>query len=373
MTEPIRILQVMGTLNRGGTETMLMNIYRNIDRSKVQFDFIIHTNEKCDYNDEIVKLGGKIFNIVNYNGKNHFLYKNAWNTFFSAHPEYKIIHAHKRSTASIYLKVAKKYGMVTIAHSHSTASRGTKIEQISKNIIQFPIRYVADYLFACSNEAGKWLFGKNVIKKDNYKVIKNAIDIEKYTFNLTKRNEMRKALGVEGKFVVGHVGTFTYPKNHKLLIDIFYEIQKQKQNSVLLLVGDGELRQRIEKQINDLRIKDKVILTGVVENVNEYIQAMDVFVFPSIFEGLGMAAIEAQAAGIRCIVSDKLPNEVFITDLVESVSLNLDKKYWGEIILKYNNDYIKENMFNELKLNGYDVKSVANNLKDFYIKIYNSR
>ena len=166
MVEPIRILHVLGALNRGGAETMVMNIYRNIDRNRVQFDFIVHTNEKCDYNDEIINLGGKIYSMPRYNGKNHIKYKKAWNNFFKRHIEYKIVHGHMRSTAAIYLSIGKKHGLKTIAHSHSTASRGNKFEKLVKNVLQIPLRYTANYLFACSEEAGKWLFGKKAIKKD---------------------------------------------------------------------------------------------------------------------------------------------------------------------------------------------------------------
>lgn len=369
MGEPIKILHVLGALNRGGAETMVMNIYRNIDRSKIQFDFMIHTNEKCDYNDEITKLGGKIYSVPRYTGKNHFKYKKAWNAFFNSHPEYKIIHGHMRSTAAIYLKIAKKHGLITIAHSHSTASRGNKIEQIIKNIMQFPIRYIADYLFACSDEAGKWLFGKKAIKKDNYRVIKNAIDIPKYTFNQAKRNEMRKVLGIEDKFVVGHVGSFTYPKNHKFLIDVFYQVQKQKENSVLLLLGDGELRPQIEKQINSLKINDKVILTGAVSNVNDYLQAMDVFVFPSIFEGLGMAVIEAQAAGLPCIVSSIIPKSALITNLIEKVYLKEKQEVWINEIFKYVR-YPKGNTYQKIKNAGYYIRDTVKWLERFYLTKY---
>lgn len=370
MSKEIRILHVLGSLNRGGTETMIMNIYRNIDRSKIQFDFVIHTNEKCDYNDEILEYGGKIFNIPRYIGKNHFKYKRAWIEFFNSYPQYKVIHGHMRSTASIYLRVAKKYGLVTIAHSHSTASRGNFLEKIVKKIMQFPIRYIADYLFACSNEAGKWLFGRNSIKKDNYKVIKNAIDIEKYTFNEVKRNEIRKKLNIQNKFVVGHVGSFTYPKNHKFLIDVFYEIQKQEKDSVLLLIGDGVLRPQIEEQIKKFGINNNVIMTGVVSNVNDYMQAMDVFVFPSIFEGLGMAVVEAQAAGLQCIVSENIPKEAYITEKIKNISLHKKYEIWVNQILKYT-DLKRKNEYKNLNDNGYSINDVANALEKFYLYQYN--
>ncbi|MBB6631974.1 glycosyltransferase family 1 protein [Clostridium algidicarnis] len=366
MNKPIRILHVLGALNRGGAETMIMNIYRNIDRSKIQFDFMIHTNEKCDYDDEIIKLGGKIYSVPRYVGKNHFKYKHAWDTFFSSHTEHKIVHGHMRSTAAIYLEIAKKHGLVTIAHSHSTASRGNKIEQLVKSVMQFRIRYRADYLFACSNEAGKWLFGKKAISKDNYKIIKNAIDVEKYVFNEVKRSEIRTVLDIEDKFVVGHVGSFTYPKNHKFLIEVFYQIQMQNKNAVLLLVGDGELRSQIENQINKLRIKDKVILTGVVPNVNDYMQAMDVFVFPSLWEGLPVTVIEAQATGLHCVISDTITDEVKITQLVKALLIDATPDSWANQILTYTKP-VRENTKEYICNAGYDIKTTTKWLEDFYI------
>lgn len=369
MSYPIRVLHVFGALNYGGAETMIMNLYRQIDRSKIQFDFVVHTDKKCDYFNEIAELGGRIFVVPRYKGKNHFFYKKAWENFFRAHSEYKIIHGHIRSTASIYLKIAKKYGLVTIAHSHSTDSRGNTIEKIVKNIMQYQIRYIADHLLACSDEAGKWLFGKDVINKENYKVIKNAIDVEKYIFDEVKRDVIRKKLGINDKFVLGHVGSFTYPKNHKFLIDVFYQVQKQNKNSALVLVGDGRLKADIEKQINELKIKDKVILTGEVQNVNDYMQAMDVFVFPSIFEGLGMVLIEAQASGLSCVVSDKIPNETFIIDSIEKLSLNNSIKMWAATILKYSSKFERKNTLQEIAKSGYEIKDSAQIIENFYSDI----
>lgn len=365
MERPIRILHVFGALNRGGAETMIMNIYRNIDTSKIQFDFIIHTKEKCDFTNEIVNLGGKIYSVPAYRGLNHFAYKKAWKDFFHEHPEYKIVHGHMRSTASIYMNIAKKYGIKTIAHSHSTASRGNRLERLVKNLMQIPIRYIADYLFACSNEAGRWLFGKGSLGKDNYRVIKNAIETEKYVFNELIRNDMRKKIGVEDKFVVGHVGSFTYPKNHSFLIDIFYQIQIKKKDSVLLLVGDGELRKDIEIKIDKLGIKDKVILTGVISNVNHYMQAMDFFVFPSLWEGLPVTVIEAQASGLTCAISDRITPEVNITPWIKTISLDETAERWANQILSTKeihrfkaNDYIIKS--------GFDVRNSVKELTAFY-------
>jgi glycosyltransferase involved in cell wall biosynthesis len=374
MSEQIRVLQVFAQMNRGGAETMIMNLYRNIDRSKTQFDFIVHTEDKCDYDEEIRALGGIIYRIPRYVVKNHFEYKRAWNLFFQQHPGYKIVHGHVRSTASIYLKIAKNKGLKTIAHSHSTASRGNRVEQFVKNIMQLPIRSIADYLFACSDEAGKWLFGEEVIKRDNYIVVKNGIDIEKNAFNDFIRIDMRKSLNIEDKFVIGHVGSFTYPKNHKFLLDIFYEVQKKEKNVMLLLIGDGELRSQLEEQTRMLGIKDKVIFTGVIPNVFDYMQAMDLFVFPSIFEGLGIVMIEAQASGLPCIVSSDVPEEACITNLVSKLSLSTEEYIWALKIVGYcktnNND--RRNTSTQIKLKGYDIYDTVKKIELLYTEMYHN-
>ncbi|MGF7057747.1 glycosyltransferase family 1 protein [Brassicibacter mesophilus] len=366
MNNAIRILHVLGRLDRGGAETMVMNLYRNIDRSKVQFDFVKHTEDECDYDDEILKLGGKIHTISRYNGKNHYKYMHQWRTLFEAHPEYKIIHGHMRSTASIYLKIAKNYGVTTIAHSHSTASRGNKLEQIIKYLLQLPVRYEADYLFACSDEAGRWLFGKKSVKKSNYRLFKNAIDINKYLFNQATRNKIRKILGIEDKFVIGHVGSFTYPKNHKFLVEVFNEVKRRKNNSTLLLLGDGELRENIITQIERLGIEDNVILLGNVPNINEYLQAMDVFAFPSIFEGLGISVIEAQTAGLPCVVSDNVPEVAFITKVVSRVQM--DVHLWENKILDYCNYERTKIPAIVFRNAGYDIEKSSQELIGFYIE-----
>ena len=370
MDQPIRVVHVLGSLYRGGAETMIMNLYRKVDRSKVQFDFIIHDKEYCDYKEEVLNLGGKIYYAPRYRGYNHLEYKAWWNEFFSEHHEYKIIHGHVRSTASIYLKIANKYGLKTICHSHSTSSRGNCIEKLVKDTMQFPIKNIANYLFACSNNAGEWLYGKKSIEKKNYRVIKNAIDIEKYKFDEVKRRNIRNELQInQDKFVIGHVGSFTEPKNHKFLLDLFFEIQKINENALLLLIGGGVLEEKIKNYAKELMIEDKVIFKGQVYNVHDYMQAMDVFLFPSLWEGLPVTVVEAQASGLYCIISDTITNEVCITPNIKSLSLKNDSlEKWTEVVnsksigKRYDNDsYIKDS--------GYDIHESVKELSNFYQKL----
>lgn len=367
MKYPIRVLHVLGGLNRGGAETMVMNLYRNIDRSKVQFDFIVHTKNKCDYDEEIKALGGRIYSIPKYNGKNHLHYKKEWYKFLEEHTEYRIIHGHVRSTASIYLKIAKKLGRKTIAHSHNTSS-GNGISAIVKNILQYSIRYTADYLFACSVTSGEWLFGKKACKNNNFYLIKNAIDTNQYIFNNQIRDKVRKKLKIEDKFVVGHIGRFHHQKNHNYLIDVFKEIYEINKKSILILVGDGDLRHSIEKKINDLGLSDNVIFTGVTDNVSELLQAMDVFVFPSLYEGLPVTLVEAQAAGLQCFISDTITSEINISSYINVLSLSSTAKEWANVIVNYEKN-LRVNTKNYIEKSGYDISETVNNIYKFYTKL----
>src|SRR5699024_580171 len=271
--KPIRILQVFSRMDRGGAETMIMELYRNINRSKIQFDFVVHTTDKCSFDDEIIALGGRIHRVPQYNVKNHFNYRKTWHNIFLTYPEYKIIHTHVRSTAPIYLKIAREYGLVTIAHSHST-SNGFGIIASLKNMLQKDIVSYSDYLLAASKKAGQWLFGSDNIIQDNFFVLNNAIDTDKFLYSSNKRLKIRNQLQLEDEFVVGHIGSFGKPKNHRFLIDIFNELYKKNNNARLLLVGDGRLRSDIEAKIEKLGLKGKIILTGVQPNANDFLQAM---------------------------------------------------------------------------------------------------
>ncbi|MCR1900059.1 glycosyltransferase family 1 protein [Irregularibacter muris] len=369
MTEPIRILQVFAEMNRGGAETMIMNLYRHIDRGKIQFDFIVHTQEKCAFDEEIEQLGGRIYRVPKYVGKNHLAYNNAWKDFFISHPGYRIIHGHVRSTASIYLKIAKKYNLTTIAHSHSTNSRGNSISRIAKRILQYSIRYKSDYLFACSHEAGLWLFGSRAIKKDNFKIIKNAIDLEKHTFNLEERDYARNELGVGDKIVIGHVGSFTPPKNHDFLIDVFYELSKTSKDYVLLLVGDGYLKNMVFDKVENLGLSDKVIFTGSRSDVYRILKAMDIFVFPSIFEGVPVTLIEAQAMGLPCLISDRITDEIKISSNLKHLSLDDTIKGWVEQISKMKYYDKDQEIYRMIKDKGYDIRESSREYQNLIIEM----
>ena len=361
----MRVLHVLGGLNRGGAETFVLNLYRAIDRDKIQFDFIIHTDKRQDYSEEIESLGGKIYVFPKFNGKNYFKVKKCWNEFFACHTEYKVLHSHVRSYASIYIPIAKKHGLKTIIHSHST-NDGGGISGAIKRLMEFPLRYQADYLFACSHEAGEWLYGKKACRKSNFYFIPNAIDTDKYEFNEQVREEYRSEFALQGKFVIGHVGRFSKPKNHTFLIDVFNLVCKERNDAVLLLVGDGELKERITEKVVRLGLQDRVIFTGSRGDVANLLQAMDVFVFPSLWEGLPVPVVEAQASGLPCIISDVITTDVDVSDLIERVT-EYKPENWSE---KINSCRIeRKNVIKEIKSACFDVNDSAKNLSDFYTSV----
>jgi len=360
-----RILLVFGKMNRGGAETLAMNIYRNIDRSKIQFDFVVHTNERCHYDAEIEELGGKIYHFPQYNGKNHFKYKRIWDCFFKEHPEYKLIHAHMTGSASVFLPIAKKYGLYTISHSHIAKSQ-KGFRQMMINLYRYPLKHISDSLFSCSDIAGEWMFGKDVIKRDNYHVIKNGVDVEKFSYNTKKRDEIRKELGLEGKFVVGNVGRLHEQKNHEFLINIFCEIEKQYPDSALIIIGTGELEEQLKNQVSKLGLDGKVLFLGIRGDVDAVLSAMDVFVMPSFREGLPVSLVEAQASGVRIVASDTISSEIYLTDLIEAHSLADSAQEWAETILKYKNGYDRANSSEDIKRAGYDIQNTVSWLQEFY-------
>lgn len=362
MTYPIRILHIVTYMGRGGLETMLMNYYRHVDREKVQFDFLTHRDFKADYDDEIESLGGKIYHIPRLVPWSKS-YLNALDMFFTEHPEYKIVHVHQDCLSSVILKVAEKHGVpVRIAHSHSS-SQDKNIKYFIKLFYMRQIPQYATQLFACSEKAGDWMFGGK-----SYDLLNNAIDTSKYAYSETTALKIRREFDIaKDCFLVGHVGRFSYPKNHPFLIDIFNAVHMLDKSARLLLVGDGEGRKAIEEKVEQLGLQDCVIFTGVREDVPDLLQAMDAFVFPSLWEGLGIVAIEAQAAGLPCFISDKVPAECIITDSVKMISLKSKPEIWADEILSVKNTERKNNREKVIKA-GYDIKENAEWLQNYYIE-----
>ena len=365
----IRVLQMIGSLGVGGSQTMIMNIYRNIDRSKMQFDFVLDrsTPYHTVFKEEAESLGAKIYTMPLFNGANAAQVKREWDNFFYLHPEYKVLHSHVRSYASLYLPVAKKHGVKTIIHSHST-SNGSGPAAMAKNAMQYPLKKQADILMSCSTEAGLWLFGEKACKSDKYVFLPNAVDIERFTFNEEKRNAMRKKLGLEGRFVVGHVGRFMEDKNHVFLVEAFAKLHEKRPESKLILVGsgEGELQRTVAMKAVELGVAEDVILTGNRNDVPELLWAMDVFAFPSLREGLPATVIEAQAAGLPCLVSEAVTKDVAISPLVKRLPID-STQLWAEEMLKAGP---RQDVSEYIRKAGFDVKASAQQLYELYVKLH---
>ncbi|WP_321327962.1 glycosyltransferase family 1 protein [uncultured Ilyobacter sp.] len=362
MSEPIRVLHVFGRLDSGGAESRTMDIYRQIDRCKVQFDFAIHTEDKCFFTDEVKSLGGKIYSFPRFNGKNYFQYRKKWNEFFKKHPEYQIVHGHQTNTGFVYLKEAEVNNVpVRIAHS-----RNSNKENLIKKYICKLSKLYATNLFAVSKIAGISEFGKNAVNKGFVKILPNAINAKKYSFDTEKRREKRSEFGIKDELLIIHIGRFHPQKNHTFLLDIFNNILKNEPDAKLLLVGDGTLKSEIVKQISEHQINKSVIIAGTRTDVPELLQAADILLFPSLFEGLPGVVLESQAAGLPCIISDTITEEVKVTDLVEYVPLEHSAEVWATKVLGIDYKFKRRNTYEEITEKGYDIESVAKWYEDFY-------
>ncbi len=354
-------------MNRGGAETLIMNLYRNIDRSKVQFDFL--TCKEGVFDSEIVRMGGKVHRIPYISEVGHFKYVKELKIFFIKNNHYKIVHSHMDKMTGLVLREAKKAGIPNrISHSHNTSSEGGIASKVYKWYAGNFILPNTTNFFACSNYAAQWLF-KN--KSESTKILKNGIECDQFVFSQKVRDEIRNELNLDvNAFIVGHVGRFAPQKNHTFLIDIFSEFNKVNQNSILILVGDGPLRLDIEKRVEGLKLKDRVKFIGIRSDIQRLLQAFDVFVFPSLHEGLPVSLIEAQGSGLPSLISDNISREVDLgSNLVEFIPLS-DKSLWVEKIkgISYT-DLSRKNITSAIAKQGYDIRETASNIEDFYLSI----
>lgn len=369
MKEPIRILQITGGMNMGGIENFIMNIYRNIDRNKVQFDFLIHQEEKQVFEDEILSLGGKIFRISSLGKSGHFKYLRCLRDFFLKHKEYKIVHSHYNTISGVILREAKRCGIkIKIAHSHTSYPKYRLVERIYKNYSKSLINKNVDEKYACSQKAGEWLYGV----KENYIVVNNGIVPKEYKFNEIVRKNIRNELKIDdNKILLGHVGRFSFEKNHEFLIEIFKNLYEKNNNYRLVLIGTGYTEKKIKEKVKDLNLENAVIFLGVRKDVKKLLQALDIFILPSIFEGLPVTLVEAQGAGLKCFISDSVTREIDLEcGLTEFISLNKPAKEWAEII-DSNREYTRKDTLKNLKSHGYDMTENAKNLENRYIELYN--
>lgn len=366
---PIRVLQVIGSMNLGGAEAMIMNLYRKMDRDKVQFDFLLQTSDKSVYEEEIESLGGKIYRIKKFKGRDPIRYYRNCCCFFQEHPEISVVHGHIGSSAAIYLSAAKKYGCYTIAHSHNAL--GIKsLRDFLFFLWSYPTRRIADQLFGCSTEAGIARYGKKAVASERYRNFNNGIDITRFTFSEERRDKIRNEFNIANKMVIGTVGRLTTQKNPKKIFEIFRNIVLNAEDVVCLWVGTGEMWDQFHTKVLAEGLSEKIIMTGPRTDVPDILQAFDVFLFPSFWEGLPVSVIEAQAAGLPCILSDSISKEVGVSNLVQWMNINDHSKAWAEKCLsaaKLVEEQGRACPVREIQESGYDINFTSAWLQDLYL------
>lgn len=366
---PRRVLHVIGAMDRGGAETLIMNVYRNIDRSILQFDFLVHETRDCDFDSEIRALGGSIFSIDRLNGLNTFSYIKQCRDFFRRHHSYCAVHVHIGSSAYFVIKEAKKFGLFCIAHSHNT-SPSLSLPEIGFRLFSYPTRYIADYYLACSREAGVDRFGKAVVTGNSFSVLNNGIDVKRYMFSSKTRSSMRRDLGIapEQKAIC-HIGRFSEQKNHEFLLRAFAECESSHFDGVLFLIGRGPLRNNLEQLAAELNIRDKVVFLGVRSDIPDLLMAMDLFVFPSKWEGLGIAVIEAQASGLPCILSPALPDLAVCSPYAYKMDSLNSTAGWAERMIyePIRTDMDRIDGVNYVRESGFDIKRTVDSLTSLYL------
>ncbi|SOB39868.1 glycosyltransferase family 1 protein [Latilactobacillus sakei] len=367
-TKKKKVLHYVARMDRAGQETFIMNIFRNIDRNKVEFGFLCSIDGEGDYDKEILSLGGNIFHVRLNRLNNKF--KQIDNFFllyrYLKKIDYDVFHIHTQHAMDAFLSslAAKLAGFNNvIVHSHNTS---TDFHIKAHYIFRFFLNLLNINRYACSVDAGKWMFNKK-----NCLVVHNGVDINKYRPDELTRNRIRKQYKIEDKFVYGHVGRFSDQKNHRKLIEIFDNIQKRNENSILLLIGTGELKDEIKSKVEEKHLEDKVYFLGVQENTNDFYKAMDAFLLPSLYEGLSVALVEAQATGLPCYISDTISRESDITSNIFRIGLTKDSDQWAQEILAdrqvRNRQDIKDDSVSEIKNAKYDISEIANMLQQKYL------
>lgn len=361
---PIRVLQVMATLDRGGAETVVIDWLRHIDRSRTTFDFIVN-NDGGPYvfEEEALRLGARIIRAPRFKLWNLVPYTGWWYQCLRTHTEWRVLHAHHTVPAFAYVSVARLLGRSTIVHSHTSGHPG-RIGRWLRSALTRPLSRIAHIRLACSRVAAQWMFGKRA----RTSLVPNGVELERFQYCPDERIKIRGELGLDAEFVIGHVGRFTEPKNHIRLLRIFAALLLVEPKAHLVLVGDGELRSHIQREIQSLGLDANVTLAGTRADVPAVLCALDVLLFPSRYEGLPLSIVEAQASGLPCIVSDAVTDEVGLTDLVRFVSLGSADSVWVDALLKANRTP-RESRVEELRAAGYDSSQVAQGMMHLYLRL----
>lgn len=367
MKEPIRVLQIIGIVAGGGVEAVIMNYYEHIDRTKVQFDFIVHNDNKIDITQKVEAMGGKVYKVTPYY-KNPIVFM--WDIYkvIKRH-HYRIVHSNMNTLSAFSLFAAWAAGApVRILHNHSTSSPGETKRNIMKFMLRPFARLFANHYLACSRLAGEWMYGRKMMDSGKVTIVNNAIDLKKYAFNPQKRNLLRKELGLADEFVIGHVGRFMFQKNHEFLIDVFAEAYKKNPHMALLLVGDGSLRPAMEEKVRKLGLTDHVKFLGLRNNVQDFYHVMDILVLPSHYEGLPVVGVEAQANGLPCLFSTKVTKETRLTHSAQFLDLEAGASMWAEEIISIKCERNKK-AGDELRQAGFEIYKEAEKLVKFYIEL----
>lgn len=365
--EPIRIAQIIGKWVGGGVEAVVMNYYRHIDKTKIQFDFICDSDSTNIPYDEIKKLGGRVILCPPY--QKIFKYIKELKRIFKDN-NYKIVHSNINALSVFPLYAAKKAGInIRIAHSHSTSNKKERKKTLVKNCLKpFSKRYATDF-FSCTEHAGRWLFGDKTFNDGNVMVVNNGIDLDKYLFDEEVRIKKRKELNFKNTdIVIGHIGRFMKQKNHDFIIDVFKKLYEKNNNYKLILLGQGPLQHEIVQKVKALNLENVVFFLGQKDDANKYYQAMDLFLFPSLYEGLGMVTIEAQTSGLPCIVSTEIPQIARVSNNIKFIDLNCPIEKWvDEIISSYSKN--RKVDLKIIKESGYDIKNEAKKLERKYLEL----
>lgn len=363
--EPIRVAQIMGKWLGGGVESVVMNYYRNIDRNKVQFDFICDEDSKYIPKEEIENLGGKVILIPPY--QKPFKYHKELKRVLKD-GNYKIVHSHINTLSIFPLRAAKKAGVpIRIAHSHSTTNKAEKKKNMMKMTLRpFSKKYATHY-FCCSELAGRWLFGDKTYDSGNVFLLNNAINLDKFKYNKKIRDEKRKELELADNILaIGHIGRFVAQKNHTFLIDVFNEIHKKNDNAILLLAGQGPLQEEIKNKVQELGLESKVKFLGQINDTYKLYQALDIFVLPSLYEGLPVVGVEAQATGLLCELSNDMTKETKVLDTTRFISLNTSAEEWATIILDDYSKFKRHDTTSEITKNNFNIKNETSKLENEY-------
>lgn len=367
MAEPVRILQVVTQMNRGGMENRLMDIYRNVDRTRVQFDFYVLRQERGQFDAEIEEMGGRIYYNKPLSARRLGEIVRRFEAFFSAHPEYSVCHAHINQWCPLVLEGARRAGVETrIAHAR-TALSGRSASVLVKNFIRLLAADSPTHRFAVSEKAARWLYTDARFERGECEVWPNAIETKKFLFDKETREKTRASLGLSDEYTVLHVGNLRRVKNHDFLFSVFRAITEREENAVLLLAGTGEREAELRTLAQTLGIARNVRFLGSRSDVPALLSAADVFVFPSFYEGLPGAVLEAQAAGLPCLISDTIAHEVSLSDAVQRLSIGAEPGVWADAALSTRAHARERDAAYRLFCEtGYDVESLAVRLTDFY-------